>query len=282
MWTPDRADLCEELAGEIGDEDTGVSAVVLTMNAPPQDEDEPPEPDDDPSNRMDDEPAAPPQPAEEVLTPEEEPVPPIHTVPASRLSWGKWDAAKQKHIGEGDIHKAYSADIIANGKIRGVITIEGKPYTVTGQSSNEAHLWPLLTPAEWGEKPTTTYADMHREEFTYEGIRVKRGKDQFVMGPRSGEISVRGDEPDEPAPTHAHATREEERICEAEQEAIANGDEEEELLPDEDDMDDPDYYEPEEEEQPPAAPEEVLTLAPTAAIPAQQMSLFASGEEQTQ
>ena len=57
--------------------------------------------------------------------------------------------------------------------------------------------------------------------------------------------------------------------------------EEEELLPDEDDMDDPDYYEPE-EEQPPAAPEEVLTLAPTAAIPAQQMSLFASREEQTQ
>lgn len=30
------------------------------------------------------------------------------------------------------------------------------------------------------------------------------------------------------------------------------------------------------------APEEVFTLAPTAAIPAQQMSLFASGEEQTQ
>jgi protein-L-isoaspartate O-methyltransferase len=303
---------------------TGVSTVLLTMNAPESDPAEPPQ-----VEAPDDEPTQP----EEVLTaepnPEEEPMQPIHTVPASRLSWGKWDAAKQKDIGEGDIHKAYSGDTISSGKIRGVITIDGKPYTVTGFGNNDAHLWPLLTPAQWGEKPTTTYGDVTRaDQFTYEGIRVKRGKDQFVMGPRSGEIRVQGDQPAEPA-AHTHATREEERICEAEQEAIANDDE-----PEADDLcdlcmasgvhvdrttycgktigiecgceeantsgkcanpdceecnaphDDEEGEEPEAEEppQPPAsaAPEEVFTLAPTAAIPAQQMSLFASGEESTQ
>jgi len=211
---------------------------------------------------------------------------PIHTVPASRLSWGEWDAAKQKDIGEGDIHKAYSADTIAAGKIRGVITIDGKPYTVTGLGNNEAHLWPLLTTAEWGEKATTSYGDVTNsaDQFTYEGIRVKRGKDQFVMGPRSGEISVQGDKRAAPAPAPHEAAAEREEPAEPDDDDESNrmDDEEEELLPDEDDMDDPDFYEPEEpepDEPPTSAAPEVFTLAPTPAIPAQQMTLFASGEE---
>lgn len=126
----------------------------------------------------------------------------IHTVEPTRLSSGVWDATKQK--GEGDIHKAYSGDAISSGKIRGVITVDGKPYTVTGLSRNEARLWPLLTVAEWGEKPTLTYGDLTtRPEFSYEGIKVKRGKDHFVMGARSGEIIVRGAEPAAAPPTTA-------------------------------------------------------------------------------
>lgn len=96
---------------------------------------------------------------------------------------------------EGDIHKAYSGDAIMGGRIRAVVAIEGKPYVVTGTCGDEeANLWPLLTVAQWG-RSTTTYEKRCRcrsGEFTYEAIEVKLGKDVFVMGPRSGEITVKG------------------------------------------------------------------------------------------
>ena len=165
--------------------------------------------------------------------------PRIVTVAAARLASGTYDHALQKEVGEGDIAKSYSGDTICAGKIRGVITLEGKPYVTTGMAgrgltatgTEQASLWPLLTLAEWGNRPTTTYSEMtaranHGPDFppfTYEGIKVKRGKLEFVMGPRSGEITAAAD-----MPVHQHASRAEERVCEAEQEAIANGEEPEE------------------------------------------------------
>lgn len=206
-------------------------------------------------------------------------------VDAARLEWGKWDAVKQKNIGEGDIHQAYSGDVIASGKIRGVITVDGQPYTVTGlgrpkDGGEEAHLWPLLTLAQWGAQPVTTYGDMSARcygtdgdgpSFTYEGIKVKRGKSEFVMGARSGEIVAKAKPETAPAETAPEAQQ--------------HANEDDELLPDEDDMDDPDFYEPDDEPEPewePLPSPPFFQLDPTPAAPAQQLPLFGWGADATE
>jgi hypothetical protein len=197
------------------------------------------------------------------------------TVDAARLSWGTWDATKQKDIGEGDIHKAYSGDTISSGKIRGVVTIAGKPYTVTGlardNGTEQACLWPLFTPAEWGDRPTTTYGDVtsrrnqEQSEFSYEGIKVKHGKNVYVMGARSGEILAQGNAPEPvtapafapPPPPPATTT--------ATEPAEPDDDDESNRMDDYDD----DEEEPEPEEEP-------FALDPTPAPPAEQLPLFGS------
>ena len=162
----------------------------------------------------------------------EEPESRVILVDAARLAFGKWDAETEKDIGEGDIHKSYSGDTIPNGKIRGVITMDGKPYVTTGFSrspdhSEQATLSRLYTLADWGEKPITTYGAVtttcrHGHEFSYEGIKVKHGRSEYVLGASADEITAQAAPSEE---VHQHTTRAEERICEAEQEAIANGDE---------------------------------------------------------
>jgi hypothetical protein len=200
---------------------------------------------------------------------------PIHTVNASRLSWGKWDATRQKDIGEGDIHKAYSGDTISSGKLRGVVTIAGIRYAVTGLARNhgaeEATLWPLLTPAEWGDQPTTTYGDVtsrrnqEQSEFSYEGIRVKHGKNQYVMGARSAEILAQADAP-EPVDPPTAATAPEPEPDEPDDDDESNRMDDEPadgdfgIVPDPDDPDQPQPF----------------TLDPTPAPSAEQLPLFGS------
>lgn len=98
---------------------------------------------------------------------------------------------------KGDIGKTYSGDTIGmQGKLRGIITIDGKQYVNTGGNGQGTTLTPVYTEEEWGGKPV--YGKNHINPQTgYEGIGVtSRGKN-YVLGGRDEEITVgeKGKEP---------------------------------------------------------------------------------------
>jgi hypothetical protein len=95
------------------------------------------------------------------------------------------DSARFGEGKSGDIASAYSADFIIKGKVRKPFKHDGKLYTCTGgvwgslhEAGDKATAWRLVPIAEY-EGQTFSYND-HRES-GYEGIRVKWGKDEFVL-----------------------------------------------------------------------------------------------------
>lgn len=124
-------------------------------------------------------------------------VPKEYLVDPSRLASGTWCHSRNRLIGEGDIAASYSADKIAQGKIRkpfswsnGLWVCTGTHYQSQGKSA-EAY---RLVPERFFEGELTTYNEVAMLPFEkrgklegfYHGMRVRHGKQDCVLvGPKA-------------------------------------------------------------------------------------------------
>lgn len=118
-------------------------------------------------------------------------------VDPSRLASGSWCHSRNRLIGEGDIAASYSADKIAQGKIRkpfswsnGLWVCTGTHYQSKGKSA-EAY---RLVPEHFFDGELTTYNEVAmlpyekrgKPEGFYHGMRVRHGKQDCVLvGPKA-------------------------------------------------------------------------------------------------
>jgi hypothetical protein len=139
---------------------------------------------------------------------------PLELVAASRMSWEAYDHVRQREGRRGDIDKAYSADIIAmQGRVK-TFTHQGQLWTrVCGQYFNgeqTAGCYRLVllkhykgvscTYSERCHNAEDAEAARNDPEGFYNSMRVKSGKDEFVMvGP---EVFFK---PDPSIPDYTHS-----------------------------------------------------------------------------
>jgi hypothetical protein len=132
-----------------------------------------------------------------------------YTVHPSRLAWGTWDQVRGHEIDAGDIHSAYSADIIASeGRVRDPFIFDGGLWvtvTISGCGDTERAEAYRLVPLRLFPRPSLTYRDKIGTEDGaetakadplgfYNGIAVRHGREPYVLlGPPA--IFVPGEEP---------------------------------------------------------------------------------------
>jgi len=114
------------------------------------------------------------------------------TVDPARLSSGHWDQNISKRIDEGDISQSYSADVIASD------STFRKPFkwkdgwrisigSASLGSKTESVKTYRLVPFNIYEGEKFTYEESHnldenhKSRFSYEGMIVKKGKEQYVL-----------------------------------------------------------------------------------------------------
>ena len=118
----------------------------------------------------------------------------VIAVDPARLSFGRWSEQASKTIGEGDVHAAYSADVIGlKGRVRKPFRLAGARFVATSLhfmrgSGAEAY---RLTPLESFEGTATTYHeklstnggdDARRDPLGfYHGMRVEYGGKPYVL-----------------------------------------------------------------------------------------------------
>jgi hypothetical protein len=120
------------------------------------------------------------------------------TIPVNpaRLAWGKYDHARNRDTGEGDIHASYSADTIASaGTIRRSFRWQAQlmvTVSLSGRGGIEQAQAYRLIPPKVFNGATMSYADKIRtSENTeaarndpngfYHGMVVKHGQQVFVL-----------------------------------------------------------------------------------------------------
>lgn len=121
-------------------------------------------------------------------------VPAEERVSPARLAPGHWDHASDTHLGEGDIHAAYSADSIAtSGRVRVPFRFRGSLWSTVsirhGQNP-QFEAYRLLPPAAFSGR-MASYAERARADGGdearndplgfYHGIRVQAGGDHYVL-----------------------------------------------------------------------------------------------------
>jgi hypothetical protein len=115
-----------------------------------------------------------------------------HTVEPSRLAYGGWCHATDKHIGEGDIRASYSADRIGMGQpIRKPFRYAGELWVCVGTGPAGAEAYRLVHPSLY-KGIARTYHDRCRhgdrarsdQAGFYDGIIVRHaGRDFVMIGP---------------------------------------------------------------------------------------------------
>jgi hypothetical protein len=116
-------------------------------------------------------------------------------VPISRLAWGSYNHENERQQGQGDINAAYSGDKICNGKAK-TFKHNGELWTTVGMGGRgqdgygEAEAY-RLTPLKLWKGASTTYGEKGRPDGFetarndpsgfYDGMRVKHGKDEYVI-----------------------------------------------------------------------------------------------------
>ena len=112
-----------------------------------------------------------------------------HTVEPSRLGFGAWCHAREKHIGEGDIRASYSADRIGMGQpIRKPFRYAGELWVCVGTGPAGAEAYRLVHPSIYGGI-ARSYHDRCRDGDRargdqagfYDGITVRHAGREFVM-----------------------------------------------------------------------------------------------------
>lgn len=124
-----------------------------------------------------------------------------HTVESSRLAYGAWCHASEKHLGEGDIRASYSADRIGMGQpIRKPFRYAGEFLVCVGAGPAGAEAYRLVHRSLYGGI-ARTYHDRCRDGDRargdqagfYDGITVRHAGRELVMtGPPA--IFVAGEE----------------------------------------------------------------------------------------
>lgn len=112
-----------------------------------------------------------------------------HTVEPSRLAFGAWCHASEKHIGEGDIRASYSADRIGMGQpLRKPFRYAGELWACVGTGPSEAEAYRLVHPSFYGGIARTYVercrdGDRARDDQAgfYDGIIVRHGGRELVM-----------------------------------------------------------------------------------------------------
>lgn len=118
-------------------------------------------------------------------------------VPPHRLGSGYWCHRRDKMRERGDIHAAYSADLIAgDGRVRQPFSWQGQWYVTTSMHYHPAPAATayVLVPASYFQGTPTTYRekgarnggeDARRDPLGfYHGMLVRRGgKDHVLLGP---------------------------------------------------------------------------------------------------
>lgn len=110
-----------------------------------------------------------------------------------RFSSGHWNSELSKQIGEGDISKSYSADKIAEGTVRspfkwkdGLRISIGAVYEAGCEGKNKVETFRLV-PIEHFDGEPFSYAEATKSRGGkgakpfYDGMKVKRGKSEFVL-----------------------------------------------------------------------------------------------------
>jgi len=115
-----------------------------------------------------------------------------HTVEPSRLAFGEWCHASEKHIGEGDIRASYSADRIGMGQpIRRPFRYGGELWVYVGTGPSGAEAYRLVHPSLYGGT-SRTYLERCRDGERarsdqagfYDGIIVRHvGRELVMAGP---------------------------------------------------------------------------------------------------
>lgn len=108
---------------------------------------------------------------------------PLVLVAASRMVWEPYDHARNRDGKRGDINAAYSADKIAMSGSCKCFTHERQLYTVVsmgGRGNVDQACAYKLVPLNLYQDVSHTYNEM-RGQFTYNSMRVKCGKETFVM-----------------------------------------------------------------------------------------------------
>ena len=112
-----------------------------------------------------------------------------HTVEPSRLGFGAWCHAREKHIGEGDIRASYSADRIGMGQpIRKPFRYAGELWVCVGTGPAGAEAYRLVHPSIYGGI-ARSYHDRCRDGDRargdpagfYDGIIVRHAGQELVM-----------------------------------------------------------------------------------------------------
>ncbi|TDL74123.1 hypothetical protein E2L08_16675 [Palleronia sediminis] len=118
-------------------------------------------------------------------------------VDPARLSSGRWCHTRDRQIGEGDISASYSADKIAEGRIRSPFKWQNALWVSVGGISRgnyrAAQAYRIVerrffggTPITYNENARLSAAARGRPEGFYHGMAVKWGKlDCVLIGPAS-------------------------------------------------------------------------------------------------
>ena len=122
-------------------------------------------------------------------------------VAAERLEPGEWSADLTRRVGEGDVQASYSADLIAEGRVRRPFKLGNVFHVAVGMADREtrtARVYRLVPAGDFCGEPTA-YADRTEADHAaarahplgfYHGLAVQRGTRAFVLaGP---EAIVRG------------------------------------------------------------------------------------------
>ncbi len=116
-----------------------------------------------------------------------------YRVDPSRLAWGTWCHTRDRQIGEGDISASYSADKIGmEGKVRKPFAWQNALWVCTGMHSSgdfrAAEAYRLVPERFFGGTPTTynevaclSAAERFKPESFYHGMRVRSGKQEFIL-----------------------------------------------------------------------------------------------------
>src|ERR1035438_5040286 len=116
------------------------------------------------------------------------------TIPVNpaRLAWGRYDHARNRDTGEGDIHASYSADTIATaGKIRKAFRWQAQLMVTVSLSGRggieEAEAYQLIPPKAFTGTPTSYAEKIGNAENAeaarndpngfYHGMKVKQGQE---------------------------------------------------------------------------------------------------------
>jgi hypothetical protein len=113
----------------------------------------------------------------------------FHTVEPSRLAFGAWCHASEKHLGEGDIRASYSADRIGMGQpIRKPFRYAGALWVCVGTGPAGVEAYRLVHPSLYGCAARSYHDRCHDGARArgdpagfYDGIIVRHAGRELVM-----------------------------------------------------------------------------------------------------